>query len=271
MGGFTLCLNTSTIQPADVLAKIDAAAAAGFDGVELWVDDLDALVSGGGTLDAVRSALESHGLSACSMIAVHDWGSTQGEAFTRAWQEAERRIEIAAALGAPVIVATPPNGQVDLSLLAERYAKLVELGRGHGVRVAFEFLGFLEQVNNLPLAWEIVQRAGDPDGCLTVDLFHIYRSGRPIDDLREVPVERIGIVHVNDVPGGRPYQELTDADRVMPGDGVGPVREMLSILQEKGYKGSVSLELFNQDYWKQQPVDVARLGIEKLRSILPEG
>ncbi len=271
MTGFLLCLNTSTIQPADLMTKIAVTAEADFQGIELWVDDIDAFVAGGGTLEAVKGALRDQGLAVPSVIAVHDWGGTQGQAFTAAWDEARRRIEIAAALEAPVIVATPPAGQVDLDLLVERYARLVALGREHGVRIAFEFLGFLEHVNNLPLAWEIVQRAGDPDGCLTVDSFHIHRSGRSVDDLRAVPAERIGIVHVNDVPEGIPVPELTDHDRVMPGDGIFPVREMLGMLAEKGYQDAISLELFNQSYWEMPPSDVARIAFEKLRSVLPEG
>ncbi|HEY64449.1 MAG TPA: sugar phosphate isomerase/epimerase [Caldilineae bacterium] len=269
MGGFILCLNTSTIQPADLMTKISVTAEAGFQGIELWADDVDAFVADGGSLDEIKAALADRGLSVPSFIAVHDWGNTQGQAFTAAWDEARRRIALAAELGAPVIVATPPDGQVDVDLLVERYARLVALGREHGVRIAFEFLGFLAHINNLPLAWEIVQRAGDPDGCLTVDSFHIYRSGRSLNDLRAVPPERIGIVHVNDVPGDVPVSELTDADRVMPGDGVGVGREMLAILAEKGYRGAVSLELFNRSYWERPPAEVARIAFEKLQGILP--
>ncbi|GAB4517875.1 MAG: hypothetical protein Kow0047_29520 [Anaerolineae bacterium] len=269
MCAFTLCLNTSTIQPADMMTKITAAARAGFQGVELWVDDLDAYVAGGGRIQDVQRALADHGLSVPSMIAIHDWGATQGEEFERAWAEARRRLELAATLGCPVMVATPPDGRVDLELLAERYARLVAMGREIGVRVAFEFLGFLEHVNNLPLAALIVEKAGQPDGCLTVDSFHIYRSGHPVDDLKPIPVDRIGIVHVNDVPGDRPYYELTDADRVMPGDGVGPVRRMLELLKNKGYSGAVSLELFNESYWALPAEETARIAFEKLQQILP--
>ena len=56
---------------------------------------------------------------------------------------------------------------------------------------------------------------------------------------------------MNDYPAKPPRSEITDAHRVYPGDGVAPLASMLRDLRRIGFRGVLSLELFNRDYWKQ--------------------
>src|SRR5205809_12188 len=86
------------------------------------------------------------------------------------------KIEEAAALGAPHIVASPPGGTVDLDRAARDYREVLQFGKARGIRPSMEFLGFVEQINNINAAWEIVQRAGDPDGTIVIDWFHMVRG-----------------------------------------------------------------------------------------------
>ena len=67
-----------------------------------------------------------------------------------------------------------------------------------------------------------------------------------------------------------PRAEQTDADRVYSGDGILNLGQMLSILEDAGYAGVISLELFNPNYWEQDPTEVARIGLEKMKSALPD-
>jgi sugar phosphate isomerase/epimerase len=258
------CLNTSTIRPASLVDKIQAAARAGFRAIEPWNDDVDAYLKGGGTMESLKALLREHGLSVPSVIAVMGWiGCSDAERDTRR-AEAIRRIEQAAALGAPHIVASPPGGTVDLDRAARDYRELLQLGKERGIRPSMEFLGFVQQINNINAAWEIVQRAGDPDGTIVIDWFHMVRGqASTLDDLRRIPAEKISIVHLDDVPYHKPFSEMTDADRVYPGDGNIPLDEMFGVLQEIGYNGAVSLELFNAQYWAQDPYEVVRTGFEK--------
>lgn len=263
-----LCLNASTIRPAPLLEKIRVAELAGYGGIELWNNELDAFIAAGGSLAQVRRALEDAGLAVPDLIALHGWIDCTLEEYPRVRDEARRRMEQAAALGAPYIIASPPRSRADLERAAERYRDLLALGREVGVKPSMEFLGFVEQIKTIRTAWYIVERAGDPDGTIVMDSFHIYNGGSTLEDLRAVPGQRISMFHINDAPPAPPPGSLTDADRVMPGDGVIDLPAMLRTLDEIGYSGPISLELFNQALWEQDPLAVARSGMERLKRLV---
>jgi len=72
-------------------------------------------------------------------------------------------------------------------------------------------------------------------------------------------------VHLDDVPYQKPFSDMSDGDRVYPGDGDIPLREMTDVLGEIGYRGAISLELFSEELWARDPFAVARTGFEKSR------
>ena len=106
------------------------------------------------------------------------------------------------------------------------------------------------------------------DATLVIDSFHTWNGGGTPDELREIPVERISHWHVDDAPPGKPPGEQVDAERVLPRDGVIDLKAELRLLREKGYRGAVSLELFNPALWSQDPRDVLKRGIERMRKLL---
>ena len=106
---FTLCLNTSTIKPQAMLDKIRLTAEAGFSGVELWINDIYEFIGRGGEVSDIEKALADHGLIVPCTIAMRQWGEATEEEYPLMLDEAKRRMELAARLGAPYIVATPPR------------------------------------------------------------------------------------------------------------------------------------------------------------------
>lgn len=262
------CLNTSTIRPASLTDKIDAAAAAGFKAVELWNSDVFDYLEAGGTLDELRARLAERGLIVPSMIAIMGFVGNEEPGRAERLEEARRRMQQAKDLGAPFIVASPPMGDADLAVCGRDYAELLEIGREIGIRPAMEFLGFVEHVNSIATAREIMERSGDPTATIVIDWFHMVRGdGREtiMEDLRALKGEQIAIVHLDDVPYRKPFSEMTDGDRVYPGDGEIPIAELFAVLAETGYQGPVSLELFNEELWAQDPFEVAKTGFEKSR------
>ena len=98
---------------------------------------------------------------------------------------------------------------------------------------------------------------------------HVYVVGAPgLDDLRAIPVARISHYHIDDARRDKPALQQTDPDRVMPGDGAIDLAAEIEVLRDKGYDGTVSLELFNRELWERDPAEVVRLGIERLREII---
>ena len=265
---FQLGLNTSTIRPAGLMDKIRIAAETGYSAIELWNDDLTAHEAQGGSLADVKSALDDHGLSVPTVIALHGWLNTTGTAHREAIEEAKRRMAQAAAVGATYIISSPPREVADLQLGGQNYRELLELGREFGVKPAMEFLGFVDGVNQVKHAWEVIEVADHPDSTIVLDPFHIYRGGGEIEDMEGIPGEKIAVFHFNDAPAEPARAEQSDADRVYPGDGILDLGQMISILRDADYSGVISLELFNPNYWEQDPVEVARTGLEKMQAAL---
>lgn len=267
---YPVCLNTSTIRPASLTTKIEAAARAGFDMVELWHDDVEAHVAAGGTLAALRALLHHTGLQVPSMVALTGWGAVDDTEFDHLLRTRLReRLETAAALDCPRIVASPPfDRAVDLGLLGARYAQLLALGRRVGVLPAMEFLGFVPQVNAIPVCLEVMARANDADAAIVLDPFHIFRGGGSFDAVRLVPGRAVAICHFNDAPGDKPRETQRDADRVLPGEGVLPLTPMLRSLRAIGYHGPVSLELFSEALWRRDALEVAAEGCQRMRQAL---
>jgi sugar phosphate isomerase/epimerase len=262
------CLNTSTIRPASLLDKVDAAAAAGFRAVELWNPDVFGYLENGGTMATLKGRLAGHGLVVPSMIAVMGFVGNAAAGRDERLGEARRRMEQARDLGAPFIVASPPPGLADLARCGDDYGELLSMGREIGIRPAMEFLGFVQHVNNIRTAREIMANSGDPTATIVIDWFHMVRGdGRDtmIEDLRALRPNQIAIVHLDDVPYSKPFGEMADGDRVYPGDGQIPIAELAAVLAEIGYEGPISLELFSEALWAQDPYQVARTGFEKSR------
>ncbi|MCZ6679759.1 MAG: sugar phosphate isomerase/epimerase [Candidatus Poribacteria bacterium] len=268
MSQFTLALNASTIRPAGLMDKIRIASETGYEAIELWNDELIAYEQAGGTLAEVKRALDDHGLSVPTVIALHGWFDTTGAEHQQAIEEAKRRMAQAAAVGAPYSIASPPRGVADLQLGGRHYRELLELGGEFGVKPAMEFLGFVAGVNQVRHAWEVITVADHPDSTIVLDPFHIFRGGGATDDMRGIPASKIAVFHFNDAPASPPREQQTDADRVYPGDGILDLRQMISILEEVGYHGVISLELFNPNYWKEDPREVARIGLEKMKAAI---
>lgn len=267
MPRFRYCLNSSTIRPAPLLDKIRIAGETGYEAIELWHDDIDAFLQTGGTLADVRKALYDQHLAVPTTIYLKGWLDTTGEVHQRELDECRRRMDQAAAVGAVHVIAGPPQGKVDRVLGGRNYRELLEEGRKRGVKPAMEFLGFVDDINRIEDALEIIDNSGDPDATIVLDPFHCFRGGGSIESISKLSGNRIAISHFNDTPADPPRMQQHDRDRVMPGDGHLDLRHYLHLLEQTGYDRWLSLELFRDDLWARDPKEVARLGLEKMKAV----
>ncbi len=268
MNEFPLCLNTSTIRPTPLLEKVRIAGAAGYDAIEPWNDEVADHVQRGGSLGELKRAIDDAGLKVVSMIALHGWTKSEPDAYARALDDCRRRFDQAAALGSPYIVASPPQQVVNLERTGRRYADLLRMGRQYGVVPAMEFLGFVDGVRSMAAAWSIAAGSGDSSARVVGDVFHLLRGGGRVEDLGLIDGDRMAIFHINDLPNHPTFIEQTDADRVMLGEGVADLPRVMAQLRLIGYRGPISLELFNVDLWNADPLEVAQRGIDRLRSLI---
>lgn len=267
MPDFLYCLNSSTIRPTPILRKIEVAAQAGYAAIELWHDDIDAHLAKGGTLREIRRALDDRGLVVPTTIYLKGWYETTGAEHSKELDECRRRMAQAVEVGAVHVIAGPPAGRADRALGARNYRELLEIGISMGVRPAMEFLGFVEQLNTIEEALEVVTNAGHPAGTVVLDPFHIFRGGGSPESIAKLKGEQIAIMHFNDAPPKPSRAEQHDKDRVYPGDGHLDLKRQLELLRQVGYRRWLSLELFREDLWARDPLDVARTGLDKMRAV----
>ncbi|HEX8202228.1 MAG TPA: TIM barrel protein, partial [Isosphaeraceae bacterium] len=157
---------------------------------------------------------------------------------------------------------------LDLRRVAERYRALLELGAGLGVVPEVEVWGFSRTLGRLGEAALVAIESGHPSACILPDVYHLYKGGSAFGGVRLLGPEAMAVFHLNDYPADPPRAAITDAHRVYPGDGVAPLRELLRGLRAIGFRGVLSLELFNRDYWQQDARAVARAGLEKMRAVV---
>jgi 2-keto-myo-inositol isomerase len=268
MSEFLYCLNTSTIRPTSLLEKIAVASKAGYQAIEPWNDEISAYFEQGGNVGELRRALADAGLKVVSVIALHGWIVSEGAEHVRVLDDCRRRMAQAVELGSPYIVASPPMEIVDLERASHRFAELLEIGLRLGVAPSMEFLGFVAGVNSLAAAWAIAAGSGHPRASIVADVFHMIRGGGSVDDLYLIKGDRLACFHINDLPPEPNPLTQSDEDRVMVGDGIAPLPRVIATLRAIGYRGPLSLELFNRALWEQDPLEVAQRGLQRIRALV---
>jgi len=270
---FGHCLNTSTIRSKDLtlVDKIRIAAKAGYQAIEPWTNELKAHTDKGGSLADLRKQIADVGLCVPSAVTFGAWMVDDDARRTAAMEQFQRDMDVLAQIGGLRIAAPPSGGRdapVELSRVAERYRALLELGRKTGVVPQLEIWGSVKTLSRLSEAAYVLVEAGHMDACVLLDAYQLYKANSPIAGLRVLNGAAMHVFHINDYPADPPREAITDAHRVYPGDGVAPLGELLRTLVAIGFRGMLSLELFNRDYWTQEPLVAARTGLEKTLAVV---
>jgi sugar phosphate isomerase/epimerase len=271
-GGFLFktALNASTLFPfkLNVKQQVRVAAEAGFEGIELWVKDIDAYLANGGTLHDLRTYILDTGIAVVNAIAFFKWADADERTRERGFAQAEREMRILAELGGAAIAA-PPYGNVEsisLEAIAGHFARLAELARRIGVEPYLEFWGRANKLSKLSEAVFIAMESGLPNAKILLDPFHMYTGGTQLQSLAYLHGANIGIVHVNDYPAVPAREQITDGDRVFPGAGIAPTHELASVLNRAGYRDYLSLELFVESYGSESALEVAKRGLAAIQT-----
>src|SRR5262245_40484477 len=264
-------LNMSTIrgQKLSVPEQVDVAAKAGYDAIEPWLGELHQYVAAGGSLSDLKKRIADRGLKVVSAIGFAEWIVDDDARRAAGLEEAKKDMGVVAAIGGTHLAAPPAGAtrQTDLSLAkaAERYRALLELGEREGVVPELEIWGHSTALGKLSEALLVAAESRHPQACLLLDVFHLYKGGSDFAGLRLVNGDVLPCLHFNDYPATPPRETIKDADRIYPGDGVAPLKQMLRDLLAAGFHGALSLEVFNATYWKEDPYGVARIGLAKMK------
>ncbi|HLH52661.1 MAG TPA: sugar phosphate isomerase/epimerase family protein [Verrucomicrobiae bacterium] len=269
---FKFCLNTATIrgQKLGILKEVQIASQAGFDAIEPWVDSIQEYVKNGGTLEDLRKQIADSGLSVEGAIGFPEWIVDDDARRAKGMERARREMDLVSRIGGKRF-ASPPAGATDLPKLdlakaAERYLALLQAGEQVGLVPELELWGFSKNLNKLGECVCIAMETGHPKACVLADVFHLYKGGSQIEGIRLLGPDTIQVLHMNDFPADPPRDKIDDSYRVFPGDGTGPIQEILRLLHKTGGQKVLSLELFNRKYWDQDPLTVARNGLAKMKA-----
>ena len=266
-------LNTATIrgQKLSLPEEIEIAAKAGYDAIEPWVEEIARYVSTGGKPADLKKRIADVGLVVPSAIGFADWINDNDGLRAAGLEQWKRDAELVASIGG-VRMAAPPKGaynvELDLRRVAERYGKLLELSVPLGIVPELEMWGGAKTLSRMSQVAYVLVEVGHPQACGLLDVFHIFKGGSNFPGIRVFNGAALHVLHMNDYPAGLSRKKATDAERVYPGNGAAPLVALVRDLLAIRYRGYLSLELFNHEYWKQDALTVAREGCRKMREIV---
>ena len=272
---FSYCLNTSTIsgQKTGFLKEFEITAKAGFSGIEIWIRDLQKYVEEGGSLTDLKKKTSDLGLKVENAIGFAEWIVDDDKQRKSATEQLKREMELVGKIGCSRIAA-PPSGaynvSIDLFTAALRYREILEIGDQTGVTPVLEFWGASTSLYHISQAMFVATAANHPKACILPDVYHMFRGGSGYDSLKQISGNAIEVFHFNDFVSSIPREKQTDSDRVYPGDGAAPFRQIITDLYHAGGTKILSLELFNKNYWEKDALEVAATGLSKMKRLVEE-
>ena len=257
----------ATVSLSGVLdEKLQAIAAAGFTGVEIFENDL---LSFAGTAKDVRRMIHDLGLRTVTFQPFRDFEGMSGAQRERVFARAERKFDLMQELDCDLLLVcsnVSPDSSGGIDRAADDFRELGDRAAKRGLRVAFEALAWGRHINDYRDSWEVVRRADHPAVGLVLDTFHILARGTDLGAIRAIPRDRIFLVQVADAPKlDMDYLSWSRHFRCMPGQGDLPLIDFMTALQATSFDGLLSLEIFNDRFRAGSARSVA---IDGQRSIL---
>lgn len=259
-----LAINGATTMKATLPEDIAAAGKAGFQGLEIWAAKMDAyLAEEGHSVGSLSALFRQAGVRPVSINSIEFITFRSPEEYEAIRERCRSLCGSAASLGAEKIVVVPsptPGGTSSREIEVESVRvlrDLSEVAAPYGIKLAFEFLGFgWCSVRTLGQCWQIVRETDRDNIGLVVDTCHFYAGGSSLEAIDPVDPSKLFIFHVNDVES-RPKETIEDAHRLLPGEGVIPLDDILTHLKATGFDGLCSIELFRPAYWERDPAELA--------------
>jgi 2-keto-myo-inositol isomerase len=266
-----LCLHQTTSAGSNFRASLEGYARAGIRYVELIPPLVEKFLKEESAATAKRILTDLR-LQAVSMGGVRGLAEPNA-GRAEALEQLKRITSLAAELGIDRIVC--PCGPTE-KFTTEDYVRGVEnlrevgeLVRPLGVTAMLEFMRGSTFIGTLATSLKMTRQAAHPNVRPMLDCYHFWAGLSKFEDLDLLRDREIHHVHFQDVPDV-PREQLDNATREIPGDGVSPLVRILRKLAEKGYRGALSVELFYPQLQNGDPYEVSRRIREKAEPILEQ-
>ncbi|MEV0491178.1 bifunctional sugar phosphate isomerase/epimerase/4-hydroxyphenylpyruvate dioxygenase family protein [Streptomyces atratus] len=246
--------------------KLTAVAAAGFDGVEIFENDL---LTSPLSPEQVRLRAADLGLRIELYQPFRDFEAVPDDVLAGNLRRAERKFALMERLGADLLLVcsnVSAEARDDDALAAGQLHRLAELAAGFGIRIAYEALAWGRHVSTYDHAWRIVERADHPGLGTCLDSFHILSRGSDPKGIEDIPGEKIFFLQLADAPRvAMDVLQWSRHYRCFPGQGGFDIAGLAAHAVRAGYRGPLSLEVFN-DVFRQ--ADAGRTAVDALRSLI---
>src|SRR3954470_18018532 len=246
--------------------KLEAAARAGFDGIELFEADLLGSPLAPAEVPAPADAL---GLAIHLYQPIRDFEAVPPAQLERNLRRAERKLDVMAALGADTMLVCSsvwPDAIDDDALAAAQPRPPAERAAARGLRIAYEALAWGTHVSECDHAWRIGDAADHPALGMCLDSFHVLSRGADLDGIAAIPAEKLFFLQLADAPHlVMDVLQWSRHYRCFPGQGGFDLRDFTARVLATGYDGPLSLEVFN-DVFRQADPD--RMAVDAMRSLL---
>lgn len=246
--------------------KMQACAIAGFDGIEIFEQDL---VTSPLSPEDIRKMAADLGLGLDLYQPFRDFDGVTPDLLKANLKRAEAKFKLMARLGMDTILVCSNVATAtidDDQLRAEQLALLAALAGDHGVKVAYEALAWGKHVNDYEHAYRLVEAVDHPNLGTCLDSFHILSRDWDTAPIEDINADKIFFVQVADAPKlSMDVLSWSRHYRVFPGEGQFELAKFMGHVVRAGYTGPVSLEVFN-DVFRQS--DVERTAVDAMRSLI---
>lgn len=247
--------------------KLLAIARAGYDGVEIFEDDLTRFH---GTARDVKAMTDDLGLEILALQPFRDFEAMPEPFRSQNFYRAQKKFELMHELGTKRLLIcsnVSPHSINDKARAAADLAELGDLAKKEGFSVGYEALAWGRHVADYYDAWDIVKQADHSNIGIILDSFHMFARGNTLDVLRdEIPIDKIALVQVADAPKlDMEVLYFSRHFRCFPGQGSLPVVEFIQCLRDKGFDDYLSHEIFNDEFRASSNYETAVDGLRSLK------
>jgi len=229
--------------------KLEAIAAAGFDGVEIFENDL--LYYDGSPRD-VRQMCADLNLAITLFQPFRDFEGCRRERLARNLERAERKFDLMQELGTDLVLVcsnTVADSLGERDILVDDLRELAERAGKRGLRIGYEALAWGRHVNTWQQVWDLVKAADHPALGVLLDSFHTLSIKGDPSGIADIPGEKIFFVQMADAPVlAMDVLEWSRHFRCFPGQGEFDLAGFLAPILRSGYQGPLSLEIFNDGF-----------------------
>ena len=245
--------------------KLEAIAAAGFDGVEIFENDL---LYYDGSPREIRQMCADLGIAITLFQPFRDFEGCRRDRLQRNLERAERKFDLMQELGTDLVLVcsnAAADSVGDRQILVDDLRLLAERAGSRGLRIGYEALAWGRHVNTYQQVWDIVREADHPSLGVLLDSFHTLSLKGDPAAIAEIPGDKIFFVQMADAPIlAMDVLEWSRHFRCFPGQGDFDLPGFLAPIIKSGYTGPLSLEIFNDGFRAAPPRANAADGLRSL-------